>query len=195
MSSPKEISYHCELLWLSAFTLSDHKPPCSFLTLSPTYHPKEPFWQAVKRIKIICSVHGAQTHLSTPYEAKRAWGASAQDRSHGVCVAQTNWTRKEWCPLSLPHTLALSAMHCTGYKRHSACTAACQSWVLSWGQGLACPGVGSEDPSPILNRWEAGKGAPVCLSPTLRGVFVNANLGKQVWLLFCCRYCRKLKSP
>lgn len=89
VSLPKEISYHCER-WLSAFTLSDHKPPCSFLTLSPTYHPKEPFWPVVKRMKIICSVLGAQTHLSTPYEAKRARGASAQDRSHGVCVAQTN---------------------------------------------------------------------------------------------------------
>lgn len=90
VSLPKEISYHCELRWLSAFILSDHKPPCSFLTLSPTYHPKEPFWPVVKRIKIICSVLGAQTHTSTPYEAKRARGASAQDRSHGVCVAQTN---------------------------------------------------------------------------------------------------------
>lgn len=124
----KEISYHCELRWLSAFTLSDHKPPCSFLTLSPTYHPKEPFWPVVKRIQIICSVLGAQTHLSTPYEAKRARGASSQDRSHGVCV----WHRpirdqKRMMSPFLATYSSLSAMHCTGDKRPSACTAACQS--------------------------------------------------------------------
>lgn len=58
----KEFSCHCELCWLSAFTCLDHKPPCSFLNLSPTYHPKEPFWPVVKRIRIIYSVLGAQTH-------------------------------------------------------------------------------------------------------------------------------------
>lgn len=128
VSLPKEISYHCELRWLSAFILSDHKPPCSFLTLSPTYHPKEPFWPVVKRIKIICSVLGAQTHLSTPYEVKRARGASAQDRSHGVCVWHRPIRDQKRMMSPFPATYSsLSAMHCTGDKRPLACTAACQS--------------------------------------------------------------------
>lgn len=66
-------------------------------------------------MKIICSVLGAQTHLSTPYEAKRARGSSAQDRSHGVCVAQTNQgPEKNDVPFPCHILSSLSAMHCTG---------------------------------------------------------------------------------
>lgn len=89
-----------------------------------------------------------------------------------ACGIDQSGTRKEWCPFPC-HILEPVSSELTARGQHLfTCTAACQSWELSWGQGLTCPGVGSEDPSTILNRWEAGQGAPACLSPTSHGVLL-----------------------